>query len=62
MLRLRASLEAQQLKNLSAKTGDVGSIPGWGMWQPILVFFPGKSQGQKSLVGLQSMGVEKSWK
>ena len=44
------------VKNLPANagdTGDVGSIPGlerfpWiRKWQPILVFLPGKSHGQK---------------
>ena len=38
-------------------TGDVGSIPGvrkipWRRkWQPAPVFLPGKSHGQRSLVG-----------
>ena len=29
----------------------VGKIPYSGKWQPILVFLPGKSQGQRSLAG-----------
>ena len=29
-------------------------------WQPMPVFMPGKSHGQRSLV-LQSMGSQKSW-
>ena len=29
----------------------VGKIPWSGKWQPTLVFLPGKSQGQRSLVG-----------
>ena len=47
------------VKNLPVKqeTGDAGSIPGWGKipwrrkWQPTPVFLPGKSHGQRSLVG-----------
>ena len=30
-------------------------------WQPTLVFMPGKTHGQRSLVGLQSMGSQNSW-
>ena len=38
-------------------TGDAGLIPGSGRspgaraWQPTLVFLPGESHGQRSLVG-----------
>ena len=48
------------MMNLSASTGDardMGSIPGSGMipwrrkWQPTPIFLPGKSRGQRSLVG-----------
>ena len=35
----------------------IGKICWRGKWQPTPVFFPGKSHGQKSLVG--SMGVTK---
>ena len=44
------------LKNSSANAGDQGSIPGSGRppwrrkWQPIPVFLPGKSHGQRNLV------------
>ena len=53
------------VKNLPVNAGDVrdeGSVPGWGnipwrrKWQPIPVFLPGESHGQRSLSGLQSMG------
>ena len=37
----------------------VGKIPWRRKWQPTLVFLPGKSHGQKSLVGLQSMGSQR---
>jgi len=48
------------VKNLLAVTGDIrdtGSIPGSGRfpwrraWQPTSVLLPGKSHGQRSLVG-----------
>ena len=43
--------------------GDPGSIPeiSWRRkWQPTPVFLPGKSHGQKSLVGYsQSVGVQR---
>ena len=46
-------------KNMPANAGDTrdaGPIPGWGRfpwkrkWQPTLVFLPGKSHEQRSLV------------
>ena len=43
------------VKNVPANAGDVGSIPVFGRWrrkwQPTPVFLPGKSHGQRSLVG-----------
>ena len=44
------------LKNLPANARDAGSIPGLvrsleRKWQPIPIFLPGKSHGQRSLVG-----------
>ena len=45
------------IKNLPAHAGDLGLIPGWGRspgrgnGQPTPVFLPGKSHGQRSLVG-----------
>ena len=45
------------VKNLPANAGDMGLIPGSGRspgegkWQPTPVFLPGKSHGQRSLVG-----------
>ena len=57
-------------KNPSAYAGDaryVGLIPGSGRspwsrkWQPIPIFLPGKSHGQRTLVGyIQSMGLQES--
>ena len=44
-------------KNPSANAGDASSIPRIGKipwrrkWQPIPVFLPGKSHGQRRLVG-----------
>ena len=41
-----------------ANAGDVGLIPGSGRWkwQPMTVFLPGKSHGQRSLVGYSPWG------
>ena len=47
------------VKNLPVKAGDmrhefdpwVGKIPWRRAWQPISVFLPGESHGQRSLVG-----------
>ena len=51
-----------EVKNLLANAGDSGSIPGSGRfpgrreWQPSLVFLPGKSHKQRSLVGYSAWG------
>ena len=45
------------VKNLPTNAGDTGLIrgsgrfPGGRKWQPALVFLPGESHGQKSLMG-----------
>ena len=44
-------------KEFACNAGDLGSVPGLGRspggeWQPTLVFLPGKSHEQRSLVGL----------
>ena len=50
-------LGSSAVKNLSANAGDVVSVPGSGRFpaagngKPTPVFLPGKSQGQRSLVG-----------
>ena len=48
------------VKNLSASAGDMGLIPGLGgsKWQPTQVFLPGKSCGQRSLVGCSPWGLK----
>ena len=38
----------------------VGKIPCWRAWQPTPVFLPGKSQGQRSLVGHSPKGCKES--
>ena len=59
------------VKNLPANAGDVrktGSIPGRGRspgedlleWLPTPIFLPGKSHGQRSLVGYSPRGHKKS--
>ena len=55
-LETRSSPSGSVVKNLPANVGDMSSIPGskipWRRkWQPIPVFLPGKSHGQRSLVG-----------
>ena len=49
------------VKNPPANVGDSGLIPGSGQspaegWQPILVFLPGKSHGQRSLAAYSPWG------
>ena len=47
-------------------TGFAGSVPGLGRspgggkWQPTLVFLPGESHGQRSLVGYSPKGLKES--
>ena len=57
-------LRWRSVKNLSANAEDVrdaGLIPGMGRslgrrWQPTPVFLPGKSHGQRSLMGYSPWG------
>ena len=65
-----ASHMAQSVKNPSTcNAGDagrrefkprVGKIPWRGAWQPILVFLPGESHGQRSLVSYSPHGRKES--
>ena len=48
---LRSFLDVSVVKNPPANAGDAGWIPWRRKWQPIPVFVPGKSIGQRSLVG-----------
>ena len=57
------------VKNPPANAGDttrpsfdpwVGTVPWRRAWQPIPVFLPGQSQGQRSLVGYSSWGCKES--
>jgi len=58
-LAIRASQVGLVVKNPSANAGDmrhgfdsgVGKIPWGRKWQPIPVFLPGVSHGQRSLAG-----------
>ena len=51
-------------KESACNVGDPGLIPGSGRspwrrkWQPTPVFLPGKSHGQRSLVGYRKWGHE----
>ena len=53
------------VKNAPANARGVGSIPGLGRspggrkWQTIPVFLPGKSHGQRSLVGYSPLGSKR---
>ena len=53
-------------KESACNAGDTGLIPGWGRfpgerkWQPTLVFLPGESHGQRSLVGYSPWGRKES--
>ena len=38
----------------------VGKLPWRRKWQPFPVFLPGKSHGQRSLVELQFMGLQRA--
>ena len=49
-----------------ANAGDAGALDDWAekipwrrVWQPTLVFLPGKSHGQKSLVGYSPWGPKR---
>ena len=53
------------VKTLPATAGDTGPIPGWGSsflwkrkWQSTSVFLPGKSHGQRGLVGYHPWGCK----
>ena len=53
------------VKNLPANAGDIGDSgdlpdPSFGKWQPILVFVPGKSYGQRRLAGHSPWGRKES--
>ena len=53
-------------KESACNAGDLGSIlglersPGEGKWQPTPVSLPGKSHGQRSLVGYSPWGCKES--
>ena len=64
-LTFRASLVSQQLKNLPAmQETEVWSLVGkmsWRRkWQPTPLFFPGKSHGQRTLVGYSLWGNKRA--
>ena len=63
--QLRASQVALVVKNLPANAGDIrdagsnprsGVSPGGGNGNPLQVFLPGESHGQRSLTLLQPIG------
>ena len=55
-----------EVKASVCDAGELGSIPGlgrspgWRKWQPTPVFLPGKSHGQRSLVGYTPQGSKES--
>ena len=51
-------------KDFACSAGDTGSIPGSRRslerkWQPAVVFLPGKSVGQRSLMGYSPRGLKR---
>ena len=62
-LRIWASLVAQMAKHLPTMQGRprfnpwIGKIP-WRRWKPTPVFLPGKSHGQRTLVGYSPWGCK----
>ena len=54
-------------KESACNAGDAGSIPGSGRsprggnGNPLLVFLPGKSHGQRSMVGYSPAGYNWAW-
>ena len=59
--------EAQKVKVSASNVGDPGSIPGSrgicpgeGNGNPTLIFLPGRSHGQRSLVGYSPWGRKES--
>ena len=64
---MRASQVALVVKNLSANAGDLrdaglipgsGRCPGGGHGNPLQVFLPGESHGQRSLAGYNPWGSQ----
>ena len=61
----RASLVAQMVKNTACNAGDLGSVPGLGRSPgegnsyPLQYFCLENPHGQRSLTGLQSMGLQR---
>jgi len=58
-------LVVKNLPAIAGDSGDMGLIPELGSfgsrkWQPIPVFLPGKSHGQRSLVGYSPWGCKES--
>ena len=56
---------AQTVKKLVCKAGGPGSIPVSGRspgkkWEPMPIFLPGKSHGQRSLMGYNPWGHKES--
>ena len=56
-----------QIKNLPANAGDAGDAGSWvrkipwrRKWQPIPVFLPEKSYGQRHLVGYSPKSLKES--
>ena len=51
---------AGDIRDASSIPGKIGKIPERREWQPTPVFLPGRSHGQRSLVGYTIHGVTKS--
>ena len=51
-----ASASAGDTRNLVSVLGSIGKFPWRRVWLSTLVFLPEKSNGQRNLEGLQSVG------
>ena len=65
LIVFRASLVAQMVKHLPAMRRPgfnpwIGKSPWRRKWQPTPIFFPGKSHGQRTLIGYSLWGCKES--
>ena len=58
--KLDLALVGSDSKESTCDAGDLGSIPGEGNGYPLQLFLPGKSHGQRSLVGYSSWDRKES--
>ena len=65
LMSLKGFSTGSVVKNTPANARDMGSIPGSGRYpwrkkcQPTPVFLPGKSHGQRGLMGYSPLGLRR---